>query len=64
MRQPFFRWVILFDASKKSNDESVATLAFHAVMVAEHPLELGEMSINKVGRVRYPHLDVVVPGEQ
>ena len=33
-------------------------------MVAEHPLELGEMSIDKVGRVRYPHLDVVVPGEQ
>ena len=48
----------------KSNDEFVATLAFHAIVVAEHSLELGEMSVYKVGRVRYPHLDVVVPGEQ
>ena len=33
-------------------------------MVAQHPLELREVPVNKVGGVRYPHLDVVIPGEK
>ena len=49
---------------KKPNDELVSSFPFHPVVVAEHPLELGKVTVNEVGRVRYSHIDVVVPGKQ
>lgn len=30
-------------------------------MAAEHPLELGEVSVDKVCGVGYAHLDIVIP---
>ena len=53
-----------FRCLEKPNDEFVVTFATHSIVVAEHSLQVGEVTINAICGIRDAHFYIVILRKQ